>query len=58
MSRRPYGASCASMTSCAVRYLQPWCAVARERLAADANPLLALADAFAQDLGPPPSSRT
>lgn len=32
------------------RYLHPWCAVARERLAADASPLLALADAFAEDL--------
>jgi len=32
------------------RYLQPWCAVARERLAADASPLLPLADAFAEDL--------
>ncbi|HSP96533.1 MAG TPA: hypothetical protein VL049_04730 [Candidatus Dormibacteraeota bacterium] len=30
------------------RYLQPWCIVARERLAADA--LLAVVDAFAQDL--------
>jgi hypothetical protein len=29
--------------------------MARERLAADASPLLALADAFAQDLDPPPA---
>lgn len=32
------------------RYLQPWCAIAHERLAADASPLLPLADAFADDL--------
>jgi nitrate reductase assembly molybdenum cofactor insertion protein NarJ len=37
------------------RYLQPWCAVARTRLTADASPLLALVDTFAQDLDPPPS---
>ena len=34
------------------RYLQPWCAMARERLAADGSPLLLMADAFAQDLEP------
>jgi hypothetical protein len=41
------------------RYLQPWCALARERLAADQSPLLALADAFAEDLWPqqPPEER-
>ena len=32
------------------RYLRPWCAVARERLAADDGPLRVLADAFAEDV--------
>ena len=33
------------------RYLRPWCAMARERLAADGSPLLPMADAFADDTG-------